>query len=150
MGLVVCMQRGAAVAVVGFGMVLCSCGGSNPPAGTSPASSTSSAAEAAGAVAQNPVPRDSHSVQLGKTLYARQCQSCHGARGKGDGPAAGRLNVEVTDLTDADVQLQTDGQLFTTITKGSKPMPAYRKLLTEEQRWHVVNYLRTAFGKNAG
>lgn len=133
---------------------MASCAGSAgpdaaPPAAAPPASHSSgpSAAESAGAKAQNPIARDDHSVGLGRTVYAKNCQSCHGPRGRGDGPAVGRLNVSVPDLTDADVQSETDGELFTIITKGSKPMPAYRRLLNEEQRWHVVNYVRSAFGK---
>jgi mono/diheme cytochrome c family protein len=35
----------------------------------------------------------------GKDLYVRFCASCHGVTGKGDGPVAGSLNVEVPDLT---------------------------------------------------
>jgi mono/diheme cytochrome c family protein len=113
--------------------------------GTSPRGLTN--ARAAGPSTQNPVPRDERSVSLGRTLYAKQCQSCHGPRGRGDGQAAGRLNVSVPDLTDPDVQSESDGELFTIITRGSKLMPAYRRLLSEEQRWHVVNYVRSAFGR---
>src|SRR5689334_11311141 len=110
---------------------LASCAGSGGPdrAASSPGPSGPSAAESAGAKAQNPVPRDEHSVSLGRALYARQCQSCHGPRGRGDGPAAGRLNVDVPDLTTQDVHSESDGELFNIITKGSKPMPAYRRLL---------------------
>ena len=129
---------------------IASCAGPNPSASAPPSSARSSgpsAAESAGAKAQNPVPRDDRSVGLGRAVYAKECQSCHGPRGRGDGPAVGRLNVEVPDLTGEFVQSDSDGALFTVITKGSKPMPAYRKLLSEEQRWHVVNYVRSAFGK---
>ena len=143
---------GNALAVVALSG-LASCAGPDsqtPPSAHSAAgASTPSRAEAAGAKAENPVPADAHSVQVGRAVYAKQCQSCHGLRGNGDGPAVGRLNVEVTDLNDPDVQSQTDGELFSIITKGSKPMPSYRKLLNEEQRWHVVNYVRAAFGKHA-
>jgi mono/diheme cytochrome c family protein len=125
-------------------------GGTDHPVSSSAGSSGPSAAESAGAKAQNPIPRDDHSVTLGRAIYAKQCQSCHGPRGRGDGPAAGRLNVDVPNLTAQDVQSESDGELFNIITKGSKPMPAYRRLLNEEQRWHVVNYLRASFGPQAG
>jgi mono/diheme cytochrome c family protein len=144
-------MRLLAGAVVGLMMLqISSCGPGSQIAPTAHSGETTgvSAAEAAGARAQNPVPADAHSVQLGRAVYVKQCQSCHGRGGKGDGPAVGRLNVEVTDLTDPDVESQTDGELFSIITNGSKPMPSYRKLLTEQQRWHVVNYLRAAFGKS--
>lgn len=35
----------------------------------------------------------------GKALYGRFCASCHGIEGRGDGPVAASLNVEVPDLT---------------------------------------------------
>jgi mono/diheme cytochrome c family protein len=34
----------------------------------------------------------------GKELYQRFCASCHGIEGRGDGPVAGYLKVEVPDL----------------------------------------------------
>ena len=129
------------------------CSGSNGPQEAAPPVTHSrgpTTAESAGTSAKNPVARDEQSVRLGRGLYAKHCQSCHGPGGRGDGPAVGRLNVEVTDLTHPDVQSESDGELFTVITRGSKPMPAYRKLLGEEQRWHVVNYLRAAFGPPGG
>jgi mono/diheme cytochrome c family protein len=116
---------------------------------SAPESSGRSEAESAGPKAQNQIARDDRSVGLGRAVYAKNCQSCHGPRGRGDGPAVGRLNVSVPDLTDPDVQSESDGELFSIITKGSKPMPAYRRLLNEEQRWHVVNYVRSAFGRQA-
>ena len=38
-------------------------------------------------------------VPSGKTMYKQYCAACHGARGKGNGPAAPNLNVRVPDLT---------------------------------------------------
>ena len=145
------MPRGAIALPFAALLGMASCAGSAGPDAAPCASHASgpSAAESAGAKAQNPIARDDRSVGLGRAVYAKNCQSCHGPRGRGDGPAVGRLNVSVPDLTDPDVQSETDGELFSIITKGSKPMPAYRRLLNEEQRWHVVNYVRSAFGRQA-
>ena len=33
--------------------------------------------------------------------------------------------------------------MFWKITEGKKPMPSFEKLTTEDERWHVVNYVRT-------
>ena len=38
---------------------------------------------------------------------------------------------------------ETDGELFYKISTGRAPMPAGEKLMTEEQRWQVINYIRT-------
>jgi mono/diheme cytochrome c family protein len=92
---------------------------------------------------KNPIPTDGNSIAAGKTVYAKECFSCHGVTGKGDGPAARALPKSPGDLSDPKMWEQTDGALFWKITTGKVPMPYYEKLLTEEQRWNVVNYIRT-------
>ncbi len=90
---------------------------------------------------KNPVAADAASIGRGKAVYTAECASCHGNRGKGDGPSAKDLEVPAGDLT----QLggQTDGALFWKVTEGKKPMASYAAKLTEQQRWDVVNYMRT-------
>ncbi len=92
---------------------------------------------------KNPIPADSTSIALGKKVYIRECLSCHGQTGKGDGPAAQGLERHPGNLSDPKMWEQTDGALFWKVTEGRKPMPTSEKLLTEEERWHVVNYMRT-------
>jgi len=92
---------------------------------------------------ENPIALDANSVAAGKTLYAKNCFSCHGAAGKGDGPVSGNLVETCGDLSDPNMWKQTDGDLFWKITTGKTPMPFYEKRLTEEQRWMVINYIRT-------
>ncbi len=92
---------------------------------------------------KNPIPMDEKSIARGKDLYAQNCLSCHGATGKGDGPAAKDLPKKVRDLADPKTLAETDGALFWKITEGKAPMTSYEKLIPEEDRWHLVNYLRT-------
>jgi mono/diheme cytochrome c family protein len=40
-----------------------------------------------------------HAATSGEDLYRRFCASCHGSEGRGDGPVAASLRVEVPDLT---------------------------------------------------
>ena len=48
-----------------------------------------------------------------------------------------------SDLTDtAKINARTDGEIYFQITEGRKPMPAFKKKLTEEQRWQLVLYVR--------
>ena len=91
----------------------------------------------------NPVPADEASIALGKKVYVKECLSCHGKRVKGDGPSIATLEKSPGNLLLPKVQSQTDGELFWKITEGRKPMPSTKKSLTEEQRWQVVNYIRT-------
>ena len=81
----------------------------------------------------------------GASVYVRQCQNCHGPRGRGDGAAARKANMDVPDLTDEETRSQSDEDLFAIVTRGHKPMPAFRDRLSEQQRWDVVRYVRTAF-----
>lgn len=101
-------------------------------------------APARAAKKKNPVAVDARSLASGKAIYERECASCHGSRGKGDGPAAKDLERPAGDLTDKNhLGAQTDGELFWKLTEGNKPMPSYEQSLSEQERWDVVNFTRT-------
>ena len=93
----------------------------------------------------NPIPATEESIAKGAELYAANCAICHGENGEGDGPAAANLPKPPANLHADHVQANSDGVLFYTITHGvpDSPMPAWGDVLTEEERWHVVNFLRT-------
>lgn len=93
----------------------------------------------------NPIPADDASLALGKKIYQRECLECHGKTGKGDGPEASELEKTVGDFTDPKMREQSDGAIFWKISMGRRPMPGFKKLLTDEERWHVINYIRLAF-----
>ncbi|WP_372769978.1 cytochrome c [Lutibacter sp.] len=81
---------------------------------------------------------------IGKSLYSKHCKSCHGAEGYGDGPKAGDMNGELGDFSTSDFQAQSDGALFYKITIGRDDMPEFsKKMPSDEDRWLIVNYLRT-------
>jgi mono/diheme cytochrome c family protein len=46
-----------------------------------------------------PVHAADYVSRSGEELYQQFCASCHGAKGRGDGPVASSLKVEVPDLT---------------------------------------------------
>lgn len=94
---------------------------------------------------KNPIPADEKSMARGKAVYVAECLSCHGATGAGDGAAAKDLNPKPRDLRTVEMWGQTDGSLFWKLTEGKKPMPTYDKLLSEEDRWHVINYVRGTY-----
>lgn len=95
-------------------------------------------------------------VAAGKVLYEGKgtCHLCHGVSGRGDGPAS-QMQVKhpPRDFTDCAVQKERkDGELFWTIKHGSAgtSMPSLiPSLLTEEEGWKVVAYVRT-FCKTGG
>ncbi len=96
---------------------------------------------------ENPFSINEKSLTLGKQVYIRQCRTCHGMDGKG-GPAAKGLERPVGNLQDIRTQGQSDGALFWKVTEGKKPMPKFEKTLTEEERWAVINYIRTLASSN--
>ena len=106
-------------------------------------------APARAAKKKNPVETNEASLAKGKTVWVKECASCHGDKGKGDGPAVKDLEKKPEDLTLPKTLNQTDGALFWKITEGRKPMASYEKTLSEEDRWHVINYMRTLAPKPA-
>lgn len=92
----------------------------------------------------NPLKGDAASVATGKTLYGTHCKSCHGTKGKGDGPKASQLDTECGDFTKASFQSQTDGSIYYKTEKGRKDMPSFKtKIPNADDLWAVVNYVRT-------
>ncbi len=93
---------------------------------------------------KNPVPATQATLAAAKAIFLDNCAQCHGEQGKGDGPEAPMYDVMPADFTDPHMMGEmTDGEIFWKISEGRKPMPTYKKRLTEEQRWQLVNYLRT-------
>ena len=92
----------------------------------------------------NPVKSSTESVDAGKALYAKHCQSCHGKSGLGDGTKASTLKTEPGDFSKSAFQSQSDGSLFYKINEGRDDMPSFKKKMPEANDvWNVVNYLRT-------
>jgi glucose/arabinose dehydrogenase/cytochrome c5 len=99
-------------------------------------SATFQNAPSAAAAAKNPYAGQSAAIAAGKTLYATDCASCHGAAAQGNG--------NVPALATAGVKQASAGALFWFITNGSvnNGMPAWGGL-PEAQRWQLVSYLQS-------
>ena len=129
---------------------LTACGGSEPVvAPTSVATDmVRPAPPAQYAGKKNPLAGDAAAAESGKQTYNVYCSSCHGESGKGDGPAASALNPKPQDLAGHEMQM-TDDYIFWRIREGGlmepfrSSMPAWKDVLSEEQIWQIVAYLRT-------
>ena len=83
-------------------------------------------------------------LNIGKSLYSKHCQSCHGKEGYGDGNKADEVDGDLGDFSTEEFQNQSDGALFYKTTFGRDDMPEYtKKMPDDEDRWLVVNYMRT-------
>jgi mono/diheme cytochrome c family protein len=99
---------------------------------------------------KNPVAATPASLAAGKVLYMNDCAQCHGEQGKGDGTEAMMYDPPPADLTEAHMMnSMPDGEIFWKISEGRKPMPSFKKRFTEEQRWQLVNFVRSLLPKPA-
>lgn len=100
---------------------------------------------AAAAAVTNPILASDDSISSGAAIFSQSCVACHGATGEGDGPGATAFDPKPADLHANHVQGNSDGAIFWIISHGREgtAMPPWDIILTEEQRWDLVNFLRT-------
>jgi len=90
---------------------------------------------------KNPVAFSAESVKAGKQVYLANCKSCHGDLTKDNGLP---LLPKPTDLAlQAFLDKNSDGSIYYKITDGQATMPTFKSILSDEQRWNIVNYVRS-------
>ena len=83
-------------------------------------------------------------IAQGKVIYEKNCASCHGAAGKGDGAAGAKLTPKPANLTDqAFLARHSDNQFFEVVSEGEGPMPGFKATLSEDERRQVLAYERS-------
>jgi mono/diheme cytochrome c family protein len=99
---------------------------------------------------------DPAAVARGELLFQTHCTVCHGADGQGKGPGAASLPHAPADLTHHFHRAPGDGDayLFWRVSEGGQvepfksmqsTMPAFKTVLTEDQRWDVLAYVHATF-----
>src|SRR5690348_1141873 len=94
---------------------------------------------------KNPVAATPATLADARQLYINNCQKCHGVNGDGKLPPGSNYfySTKPTDFTNRRiVDAMSDGEIFWKMTHGRKPMPAFEKRLSDEQRWELVNLIR--------
>lgn len=84
---------------------------------------------------------------VAKPIFDANCVACHGALGKGDGPAAASLPHKPANLTSKDTQVKSDTILKDTIKNGTtKGMPPWKQFSDKDIK-NLVDYIRYLGGK---
>jgi cytochrome c5 len=88
-----------------------------------------------------PVKATYETVKAGKDLYfAKTCASCHGTPGEGNNNAA----INASDLGTLDFQnTNTPGAIYYKISEGMGAMPSFKAMMTEEEIWNTVHYIKS-------
>jgi cytochrome c5 len=79
-------------------------------------------------------------IKSGEIVFQKNCKSCHGDPGKQN---FAKLVPPPEDPASAKFQQQTDGEIFFKVTMGKTPMPQFGNILSEEERWQVISYVRS-------
>ena len=89
-------------------------------------------------------PLGPEAAAAGAEAFNSSCKSCHGPAGHGDGPASESLNPQPKNLAELH-PLVGDDYLFWRIAEGKSgtAMISWRGILTDEQIWQLVAFIRT-------
>ena len=80
---------------------------------------------------------------VGKDLYNRNCKSCHGTKGLGDGTKSASLKTAIPSFADKAFKARPDGEIYFQSFVGRDEMPNFEKKITDEaDRWAVVYYIK--------
>lgn len=94
---------------------------------------------------KNPLPETAENIQNGRVAFGHYCVACHGLDGQNTGvPFADSMSPPVPSLKSERVQSYADGQLKWVVDNGLAPsgMPASKGVLTDEEIWSIVVYIR--------
>jgi mono/diheme cytochrome c family protein len=112
-----------------------------PPAGAVPTTGREIVSQAS--ELKNPVPATPASLAEGKALFDTNCLICHGQTSAERGPVGKKLIPPPPGLDPDMVKGLSDFTIFKAITFGFGRMPVFQDKLTPEERWNLVNFLRT-------
>jgi mono/diheme cytochrome c family protein len=111
-----------------------------PPAGSVPVTGIENIDW--GTALENPVPAGRTSIDRGRELFAINCAMCHGKSGRGDGRVGAHFTPPPPNLHEQRIIALADADIFKRIALGFGRMPAFKKRITPEDRWNLVNFVR--------
>ncbi len=91
----------------------------------------------------NPVACDDAAMKLGMASWAKNCASCHGKTGLGDGVKGRMGKTNPGNFSTAEFQAFTDGELFYRTKAGRGEMPSFDKKIPDNEIWAMVYHMRS-------
>lgn len=90
----------------------------------------------------NPLKDQVAALKLGKTIYSAECVVCHGKYGNAETDISKTLEQKPKNFTEEDFIKQSDGEIFWKLSEGRGLMQPFKTMLTEEEIWSVVVYVK--------
>jgi cytochrome c5 len=81
-------------------------------------------------------------MRRGRERFNITCAMCHGATATGTGITKQFGLATVVTLQDDRIRGMADGEIFNTITNGKNTMMPYGSIITVQDRWAIIAYLR--------
>ncbi len=124
------------------GLAATACGSAPAPDDSTGTSGTLAPVPAEYAGKTNPL--GASGAAAGAQVFQTNCEACHGPQGHGDGPAGVALEPAPKNLAELS-KIASDDYLFWRISTGrpGTAMPPWKGVLSDEQIWQVVSYIRT-------
>jgi mono/diheme cytochrome c family protein len=94
-------------------------------------------------ILQAPLVKTEQRLKQGERLFAINCTHCHGIHGEGDGPVAGYLKELPANLHHARVKGKSENDLYDILTHGKDAMPPFKGELSVEERWAIVEFVKS-------
>ncbi len=95
----------------------------------------------------NPIPISAASLAAGSEIFRVNCSMCHGIGANGQSSVIGQFSAAGVrpppSLLIGTAAVVSDGYLYGILTHGQVNMPSFQRLLTPQERWVVINFLRS-------
>ncbi len=90
----------------------------------------------------NPFSVTEENIKFGKKTYRSFCYHCHGADWRGRTHVGDGFPVPPTDLNLPQIQAKPDSDFYAHIYYGGKYSPALGTIMSDEEIWKVIMYIK--------
>ncbi|MCB0406897.1 MAG: cytochrome c [Bdellovibrionales bacterium] len=91
---------------------------------------------------ENPMEGHPDTVVIGAQLFSKNCVQCHADDGSGQGQLAKTLDEQPANLQEL-AKRKSVKTFAANIYYGKNLMPAYKDVLSEEEIWHLANFVKS-------